>query len=77
MNEEEKKQFKETINECTQNFLMLKMIESQVESPDLKELSFFRQTVELDDGGIYLLSFQHVKGPKIQLKKDQNEDSNG
>lgn len=60
---------KKQINEVTLMFLQLKMIEAMIESPELKELNFFKQLVETPDGGEYLLHFQHIKGPKIDLHK--------
>lgn len=59
---------KEAVDNATRQYLQLKIMEACIESPDLEELSFFRQTVEVDGGGTYLLSFQHVNGPKIKLK---------
>ena len=32
-----------------------------------RELTYWKTTVELDNGARYLLSFQHVSGPKIEL----------
>ena len=33
------------------------------------EVNFLKKTLEMPDGGIYLLQFQHVSGPKISLKE--------
>lgn len=38
-------------------------------SPDLKELTYFKAPVEVENGGVYLLAFTHVSGPKIQLQE--------
>lgn len=37
---------------------------------DQDEVNFMKKTVETPNGGIYLLQFQHVSGPKINLKED-------
>lgn len=36
--------------------------------PELKELTFLKTTLETENGGIYLISFLHVSGPKIKLE---------
>lgn len=59
---------KAQITEVTKMFLQLKMIEAAINDPELKELNFFKQMVETPDGGEYLLQFQHLKGPKINMK---------
>jgi hypothetical protein len=35
----------------------------------IDELNFVKKTLEMPDGGIYLLQLQHVMGPKINLKE--------
>jgi hypothetical protein len=37
---------------------------------DLKELTYLKVPFHFDNGGMYLLTFVHVDGPKIQLKQD-------
>lgn len=32
------------------------------------EVNFIKKTMETPDGGLYLFQFQHVSGPKIDLK---------
>jgi hypothetical protein len=36
----------------------------------LPEINFFKTTVEVEGGGIYLLQLQHISGPKIKLSQD-------
>jgi len=33
----------------------------------MPELNYWKTTVKLPDGGVYLLSLLHVDGPKLQL----------
>lgn len=65
---------KEQLEQSTRDFLQLKIMESSLLSPDLKELTFFKISVKMDNGGIYLLSFMHVDGPKIPLKKETQQE---
>ena len=60
------------VNEVTKDWLHLKIMEAVVKNPELKELTFIKQSMETPDGGKYLISITHVEGPKIQLKKDPN-----
>jgi hypothetical protein len=39
--------------------------------PELKELSFHKTPIETPEGGIYLLSFLHITGPKINLHAEE------
>jgi hypothetical protein len=63
--------------EYLQGLLQLVMTEVQIKG-DLKELTFWKQTVHCDDGAIYQLTFSHVSGPKFQIppKEDLNGNSN-
>jgi hypothetical protein len=42
-------------------------------SPELKELNFIKTSIKAPDGGLYLMAITHVSGPKIQLKKNEDE----
>jgi hypothetical protein len=60
---------KDDINAITKEFITVKVHECAMESPELEELTFFKQIVEID-GGRYLLHFHHLEGNKIRLKTD-------
>lgn len=62
-----KVEFQEQIEQISKDFITLKIVESIINDKDLKELNFFKQIVELPNGGRYLLHFQHLEGPKILL----------
>lgn len=41
---------------------------------DLKELNYSKTSIKLDNGGVYLLSFLHVQGPKIEFTEQRGVD---
>ncbi len=43
----------------------------------LDELNYWRTQVTTDDGGTYLLTLQHVSGPKIKYAQSEKEATNG
>ena len=55
-------------NEITR--VWLEAIMSLMIIQEVKELTFFNKSVKTPNGGLYLLQFQHVDGPKIQLAEE-------
>lgn len=43
-------------------------------SPKVAELTYWKSTVMIDGGGEYLLTLQHVNGPKLPLRTSNDDD---
>jgi hypothetical protein len=73
MTNEEKQESQRAQHEITRVWLdvLLRYISFDMSETPIRELTFWKMLVEVETGGLYLLSFTHVKGPKIPMKEDQ------
>lgn len=59
-------EFEKGQNESAKRYLQAVMDLCYLRGQD--ELNYVKKTIEMPDGGIYLLQLQHVAGPKIDLQ---------
>jgi hypothetical protein len=43
---------------------------AKLTNPEMETLTYIKFPIELDNGGTYLMTLMHVKGPKIGLKSE-------
>lgn len=67
---DDEKYFEEKLNEAVSDFLKKAIVYTSRKNKNGEDITFFKTTVEFDNGGVYLLSLMHVLGEKVRVKND-------
>lgn len=66
-NNMDKKALEDAMNTVTSEYLSA-VLTFLSQDDSLDEISYFKKSIEMPNGGIYVLMLQHVTGPKLSLK---------